>query len=178
MSGKLTRGFVLAACCALTAGCKPGAQGMRKLVARDGADYAAHVQPYLELTCATLDCHGNPGRALRLYSELGLRASDSLRSQPVSSTTEPSAITQDELDANVLSFASVAIEAKSPSQHLALLKPLAASAGGVKHIGGVHWLSPKDSGYLCLRAWLIGDVQADLGDACARAVDAIKPPGM
>ncbi|MFI5306424.1 MAG: hypothetical protein ACHQ53_03665 [Polyangiales bacterium] len=178
MTRKLAAAILCGACCALGSACQSPAQSAQKLAPRDGVSYAAHVQPYLELTCATLDCHGNRGRALRLYSELGLRASDDLRPQPISMTTEPSAITQDELDANVLSFAGVAVEAKRPSQQLALLKPLAVSAGGVKHVGGVHWLSTKDPGYSCMREWLVGDVQGDLGDFCARALDAIKPPGM
>jgi hypothetical protein len=168
----------LAALAATALSCNVGTEGTSKLAPHDAVTFAAHVQPYLELTCATLDCHGNRGRALRLYSELGLRTSDALRAQPIDGTHEPSGITQAELDANVLAFAAIAIEAKTPSQHLALLKPLAPAAGGIQHVGGVHWSSTKDPGYLCLRAWLVADVKDDVGSSCARAVDAVKPPGM
>ena len=140
----------------------------------DPTAFAQHVQPYLQTACATLDCHGDPGRPLRLYAELGLRNDDALRSQPIAEHADPMPLTGAELDANLHSLGAVGLGARAPREQLALRKPLAAAAGGIHHVGGVHWSTREDPGYLCLRQFLLGDTTAELGDACARALDALQ----
>ena len=159
---------------ALVASCAGAASGTQQVSTRDAETFASNVQPYLEASCATLDCHGAPGRALRLYSELGLRASSALRSKPIAAKHDPVALTAAELDENRLAFASVALASDKPEAQLALLKPLALGQGGIHHVGGVHWASKDDPGYLCLRGWLVGDIKQDLASECAMALDAAQ----
>jgi len=144
-----------------------------ELAPGDPTAFAQHVQPYLERSCATLDCHGVEGRALRLYSELGLRSEDTLRAAPIAEGSDPSPLTDAELDANLHALAAVGLSGDSPSAQLVLRKPLAAAAGGVHHVGGVHWKSREAPGYLCLREFLLADTGAELGASCASALDEL-----
>jgi hypothetical protein len=63
---------------------------------------------------------------------------------------------------------------KPADAQLALRNPLALSAGGFEHEGGVHWPSPDDPGYLCLRGYLLGDVP-DAARQCADALGQTAP---
>jgi hypothetical protein len=129
----------------LLAGCVDS--GSVSPAALDGAAYATSVHPVVEARCATLDCHGDLGRALRLYSEDSLRARDDLRGLPLS---------DDELAANVRSFAALDAE-------LIVDKPL---LGREAHEGGDVWLSADDDEVVCLASWLGGAVDTA---ACQRA---------
>ena len=155
-------------------GCADPTRAIDHLAPRDAEAFATHVQPYLEASCATLDCHGAQGRALRLYSELGLREQASLRVTPIAAKHEPMPITPTELAANRLAFASVALATDAPGNQLALRKPLALGEGGIHHQGRVHWATKQDPGYLCLRGWLVGDIKQDLAAVCAQALDATQ----
>jgi hypothetical protein len=161
--------LMVAAC-----GVDPGSPNT--ITAGDAALYATHVQPYLEARCATLDCHGAGGRALRLYSELGLRRDPTLRATPVSEGHDPTPITDQELEDNRLAFAAIGSATSTPASHLALLKPLAVSQGGMKHKGPVHWQTTADPGYRCLRGYLVGDLTDDIPTVCAAALDATSAP--
>lgn len=108
-------------------------------------DYAAHVQPVLEAGCASLDCHGDAGRPLRLYATNGLRLDASLRGGPP---------TDDELAANMRLLTGLDPEVTDLESHLILLKPLAVAAGGVHHVGGDLWPDQRDPAYRCLHSWL------------------------
>ncbi|HEX7480590.1 MAG TPA: hypothetical protein VF331_22510 [Polyangiales bacterium] len=156
-------------------GCSSVAQSTEHITPRDATLLATHVQPYLDIACASLDCHGAGDRPLRLYSELGRRADNSLRTQPVSNQHDPQPLTAAELEANRQAFAAIELADSTPDRHLALLKPLAASAGGMHHVGGVHYQSKTDPAYLCLRGWLVGDIKQDIGTMCAQANAAVKP---
>jgi hypothetical protein len=151
--------------------CAGPSEPAQRIKAGDAELYASYVQPYVEVGCATLDCHGDPGRALRLYSELGLRKGAELRPSALSDAVDPLAITDAELDDNRRAFAGVALATDGPKEHLALLKPLASSAGGIHHVGPTLWPSTDAPGYQCLRAYLAGDADADPADACAQALD-------
>lgn len=132
------------------------------------ATYATEVHPILEGSCAMLDCHGMPGRPLRLYAETGLRARDDLRDTP---------ITGAELEANVMSLLAVDPGA-AIGETILLRKPLAARAGGYHHLGEDIWPSRDDPAYRCLAAWLAGttsDPAAAAACAEARARDAVPP---
>jgi hypothetical protein len=160
---------------ATTVGCTQTSQSTDKIVPRDVNVLATHVQPYLDLACASMDCHGTDGRPLRLYSELGRRAQSSLRPQAISNAHDPLPLDAEELQANCDAFAALDAAGSKAAQPLALLKPLAASAGGLHHVGGVHWASKSDPGYLCLRGFLLGDISQDVGSMCAMATAALQP---
>ncbi len=158
----------------LLGGCGIAAQRVDKITPRDQSVLETHVQPYLDMACASIDCHGAGGRPLRLYSELGLRADATDRPQPISNSHDPKALTTQELASNCSAFAAVALSTGSPDHHLALLKPLALGAGGIHHVGGVHWADTTDPGYLCLRGWLVGDIKQDVGSECAKATAKLQ----
>jgi hypothetical protein len=126
------------------------------------ASYAMTVHPILEARCATLDCHGDPGRPLRLYAETGLRAADALRGQR---------ITMDELAANVRALAGV----DPPAATLVLDKAL----GSIHHVGGVIWPSADDVQAACVRGWLAGTSGDPAVTAACQTADAqvaLPPP--
>ncbi|MCC7537938.1 MAG: hypothetical protein IT379_17060 [Deltaproteobacteria bacterium] len=151
----------LAAC----TGPDPGTADVRLL---DVAAYRAHVHAVLEPSCATLDCHGDPGRPLRLYAETGLREDDSLRSAKAP-------LTDAEAIANVESAAGLDPEVRADESRV-LLKPLAERAGGMHHVGGDIWQTRDDDAYVCVAAWLAGGLDADAQAACSRAAAAVALP--
>lgn len=126
----------------------------------DSAVYAAELQRYVGLGCGSLDCHGDGGRALRIFAEYGLRERDDLRNQPPS---------QSEVASNVQAFAGLAGD--SPASHLALLKALAVDAGGMAHEGGDVWRDSSAPGYRCLLAFLSNQTDPD---ACAVALAEVE----
>lgn len=153
-------------------GCPP-AQGVEVPKPADGAVYEQYVQPYTAASCATLDCHGDPGRPLRMYSELGLRGDASLRMVSISELRPPQTLSAAEVSDNVTAFSSVS-KLEDGTHHLALLKPL---RGGIHHMGGKLWPNEQAPGYLCLRGWLApsADTPIDTGESCALALDALGP---
>lgn len=108
------------------------------------------LQPWLEARCATLDCHGDPGRPLRLFSETGLRAPGVTRDAP---------LTAGELEDNAWSLFGV--DDAPAERHLAVTKPLARSAGGVHHVGGDLWTTTDDPAHRCLVGWLEKGTRAE-----------------
>ena len=126
------------------------------------ADYRAYVHPVLAAGCASLDCHGQPGRPMRLYAKHGLRLEASLRGQDER---------DDELIFNMKAIAALDPEVATIADHLLLLKPLAVAAGGLHHLGGDLWPSPTDPAYRCLEAWLRTGASDVAGRAaCTEAV--------
>lgn len=160
----------------LLSACKLEPGAARSIESGDAELYAAHVQPYLELRCASLDCHGMAGRPLRLYSELGLRREPALRSTPIGEHNDPGALTELELQDNQRAFAAISAPDADAASHLALKKPLALSAGGIAHQGGVHWPSTRDPGYRCLHGYLVSGARDDIASECTRALDATLEP--
>jgi len=148
-------------------GCPP-AQGVESLKDADVDIYAADVHAYVSIACGALNCHGNAGRPLRIYSELGLRIDPMLRQHPVDQMHPAVTITQEELQDNVIAFSTVS-PLSAGLQHFALQKPL---AGGVDHVGGKIFESTQAPGYLCLRAWLVPDEskKVDAATSCAAAL--------
>lgn len=146
-------------------------QGRVPLEPLDDDRYAQDVQPYVGVACATLDCHGDPGRPLRLYAELGLRAGDALRPRALSEAVEAEPLSAQELADNVLAFRAIAAAHRNGDEELALSKPLARSAGGAEHVGGDIFDSTEAPGHRCLQAWIAGepddgacdDARAELG---------------
>lgn len=132
--------------------------------------YQDHVHPIARFSCASLECHGVDGRALRLYAEDGLRAQAALRGQDLSA---------DEVAANVAAFAGIdpmlAGVPELVSAHIALTKPLNVDAGGLSHVSGdvEVWADTNDPAYRCMRGWLAGDLS--VAAACDEAALALDP---
>ncbi|MGE0787525.1 MAG: hypothetical protein AB7S26_17760 [Sandaracinaceae bacterium] len=155
---------------ALLVGC-PAPQGA-SLQPLPDARYATYIHPLFEGSCATLDCHGDEGRPLRLYSETGLRITDDLRTAPGEPTIP---VTAEELVDNVHAIAIVDVDHPIVEERFLLLKPLSNVGGGVHHYGGRIWTGVDDPAYRCVRSWLEGAIDAP---ACDEAVarDGLPPP--
>lgn len=148
-------------------GCDVGPASTVALPERAQAAFERDMQPVLGIGCGALDCHGDSGRPMRLYSERGLRLTKELRGEP---------ITAAEIGANMNSVSAISA---GPSS-LALLKPLALAAGGVDHVGGELWASADTAEFTCVKGWLDGTSEtATVRSACGLAVDAavkLSPP--
>lgn len=130
------------------------------------------VSQLLERRCGTLDCHGQPGRSLRIYGRYGLR----LPSKSTDPTYVPGGLTPttpDEIAANYHSACGlepekmadvVAKKAKVDSLTL-VRKPRLTEA----HKGG-RLLPANSDGDKCLVSWIQGQVDID---ACDR--ELMKP---
>jgi hypothetical protein len=123
----------------------------------------AGVSRVLEKRCGTLDCHGQVGRAMRIYGVDGLRfvEADS-QDQPGQGSTTPT-----ELEANYQSviglqpeIMSLVHELQLPPEALMLLrKPLQLE----RHKGGAVFVSGDDA-YTCITSWLASGGDAGTTD--------------
>jgi hypothetical protein len=139
------------------------------ILAPNQSQFQQFVSPVLERRCATLDCHGEVGRPLRLYSARGLRLPSEAGLIPgVGATTleestanyraviglEPEAITR--------VVAGVAV----PRDLLLLKKPLMLEG----HKGGQVIASSNDAAELCIVSWLLADTTHPVDQAnCTKA---------
>lgn len=116
------------------------------------------VDAFMEKRCGALDCHGQIGRPLRIYSSNGLRKKDG-----PNGARDTSATTDEEKSDNY--FAVVGLEPEEISlsrvsegafdDFLLLKKPISIEGGGVRHKGGPV-LRSTDSGFECLITWISG----------------------
>ncbi len=114
----------------------------------------------MEKRCGALDCHGQIGRPLRIYSANGLRKNDGPNGARDTRGTQP-----DEQNANYYSVVGLEPEQISLSRvsegayddFLLLKKPLSIEGGGVRHKGGPV-LRSTDSGFECMITWISGAV--------------------
>jgi hypothetical protein len=124
------------------------------------------VDQFIELKCGALDCHGQVGRPLRIFSSDGLRLVDDAGATSGDHTPTSTS----EQFANYTAAISVQPELTSavfagfadPDSLLLLRKPLQAE----RHKGG-QVIVNGDPGYRCIRGWLLG--VADF-DACNEAI--------
>ena len=118
------------------------------------------VNVFMEKRCGALDCHGQIGRPLRIYSANGLRKNDGPNGARDTRETQP-----DEKLANYFSVVGLEPEQISVSRvsggayddFLLLKKPLSIEGGGVRHKGGPV-LRSTDSGFECMITWISGTV--------------------
>jgi len=122
--------------------------------------YVTNVDAYLTRRCGTLDCHGQPGRAYRIYSSRGFRLPTLLDGSLVSGeqATDPA-----ERRANFQAL--VAIEPEEISRFMAANAPpddfdaprrllfLRKAQKIERHKGGAA-MAEDDPGYRCVLAWL------------------------
>lgn len=129
------------------------------------------VSDALEQRCATLDCHGDIARNMRLYSYLGLR----LKKPDISGmgTTSP-----EEYESNFESVVTVAPEVISAlvTRHgQGFDKWIVVTKGtGAEHHKGGSRFKKNDETYKCLFSWIQGTVSVD---DCMMAA-AVLPPDM
>lgn len=115
----------------------------------------AGVSRVLERRCGTLDCHGQVGRPMRIYGQLGLRFVDDAGDYPGDGT----ATTETEYTANYQAVIGLQPEIMSrvvqfqlPPEALMLLrKPLQLE----RHKGGAVFVEGDDT-YNCITSWLGG----------------------
>lgn len=124
------------------------------ILAPDQTQFAT-VSPVFERRCATLDCHGQVGRPLRIYSGLGLRLPNDAGNTPGSNATTP-----DEITANYRTVIGLEPEEMTrvsagqdlPRTLLILAKPLMLQA----HKGGPALAPTGDPGEECITSWILG----------------------
>jgi hypothetical protein len=171
---------VFAACLAVPACSAPDATAITEVDAPTFDDFKgakitsatqAPVSRLLERRCGTLDCHGQVGRPLRIYGQLGLRFvdGDAIDVPGLQPTTDT------EYEANYQSVIALqpeimtqVYEQSLPPEALMLVrKPLQLE----RHKGGAVFVSGDDA-YTCLTSWLesapAGGGATDF-DACGRA---------
>jgi hypothetical protein len=142
-----------------------GGTRMTTILAPDQTSFAT-VTPVFEKRCGTLDCHGQPGRPLRIYSGNGLRLPNDAGNIPGSSPTTP-----DEITANYRAviglqpeqMTRVIADEDPPTSLLILSKPLNLES----HKGGPVFAPSGDPGANCFITWIQGAVDAP---SCASAV--------
>jgi hypothetical protein len=141
------------------------AQGRLSVPSR--ADFPV-VADSMQLSCGTLDCHGQVGRNMRLYGRYGLRLDPTY--DPLTEQTSDA-----EYDATFASVVGLEPEAMSNVvRHLAspdALTMIRKARGIEDHKGGklVTAGDPLDS---CIVGWLTGGLDAG---ACNAVVNAPRP---
>ena len=137
------------------------------LAAPAAADFPA-VSDALEVSCGTLDCHGQVGRNLRVYGYGGLRLSapDTPAGDPTTDLEYLSSyVSLVSLEPETLS--EVAILQADPNQ-LSLVR----KTRGIEHHKGGQRARTGDSLDRCIVLWLTGKFDPD---PCADVVNAPRP---
>lgn len=135
----------------------PNSTRMTEILQPDFVTYRDHVDTYLQRRCGTLDCHGQPGRAYRLYGFAGFR----LYNEDAGLVSGQQPTTPAEVLANYQAAVSLEPEEMSrliakqggdqrePKKLLLLRKGLRLE----RHKGGPA-MAEDDAGYKCVVAWL------------------------
>ncbi len=133
----------------------PDSERLTVVITPDFDTYVTNVDAYLTRRCGSLDCHGQPGRAYRIYSREGFRLYQ-LQDGSLVSGQQPTQ--PEEQRANFQALVSVEPEEMSrlmarqgdnPNELLFLRKPLKIE----RHKGGPA-MAEDDPGYRCVVAWL------------------------
>ena len=135
----------------------PNSGRITDVIEPDYEIYKANVDRYLARRCGTLDCHGQPGRAYRIYGREGFRLY-TVGDGGLVSGQQPTV--EEEVRANF--DAIVALEPEEMSRAMArqgereavqrlifVRKPLRLE----RHKGGPA-MAEDDPGYRCVEAWL------------------------
>jgi hypothetical protein len=121
----------------------------------DFETYVQNVDSYLTRRCGSLDCHGEPGRAYRIYSREGYRLY-SIEDGGLVSGQQPTR--PEEQRANYQALVALepeemsrlmARQGENPNLLLFLRKPLKLE----RHKGGAA-MAEDDPGYRCVVSWL------------------------
>ncbi len=158
---------------AATSACSsPDSGAISPLVLPDKVQFTtANVGGFMEKRCGALDCHGQIGRPLRIFSASGLRKDDN-----PTGGRDTRATTEEEQLANYYSVVGLEPEEISIARvtqgaftdFLLLKKPLGIDQAGVRHKGG-SVLRSTDSGFDCLITWISGNAdKAKCDDAATQ----------
>jgi hypothetical protein len=127
------------------------------------------VDDVLQASCGTLDCHGQPGRSLRLYGGRGLRLS------PMDNSAD-NPTTPQEYDQSYWSVIGLEPEMMSDvvADHGRLPERLTMvrKARELEHHKGGQVFTAGDDRDRCLTSWLAGALD---NDACQRGKDLQRP---
>ena len=157
-------GLGLVAMTASTTSCAstPDAERITEVIQPDYDAYKLYVDRYLNRRCGTLDCHGQPGRAYRIYGREGFRLY-TVADGGLISGVQPT--TEQETRANFQAI--VGLEPEEMSRTMALANdPERQELEGLKrlifirkplrlerHKGGPA-MAEDDPGYRCVKSWL------------------------
>lgn len=149
--GGTALGLLAIAACASA----PDNNRVTQVITPDFDTYVTSVDAYLTRRCGSLDCHGQPGRAYRIYSREGFRLYQ-LQDGGLVSGQQPTQ--PEEQRANFQALVALepeemtrlmARQGDNPNQLLFLRKPLKLE----RHKGGPA-MAEDDPGYRCVVAWL------------------------
>jgi hypothetical protein len=137
------------------------------LAAPQAADFPA-VSDALEVSCGTLDCHGQVGRNLRIYGYGGLR---------LSAPDTPAGDPTNDLEYLSSYVSLVSLEPETLSQVVTLQAnpnqlSLVRKTRGLEHHKGGQRARTGDSLDRCIVLWLTGKFDPD---PCADVVNAPRP---
>jgi hypothetical protein len=135
----------------------PDSTRFTAVLAPDFTVYKANVDTYLQRRCGTLDCHGQPGRAYRLYGFTGFRLYN--LDAGLISGVQPTR--DEEIRANYEALVSLEPEEMSrviakqggEKQDLERLLFIRKAQRIERHKGG-QAMAEDDPGYRCVVAWL------------------------
>ena len=155
---------VVALAATLSCASSPEKDRVTDVILPDFDTYVQSVDAYLTRRCGSLDCHGQAGRAYRVYSREGFRLYTIQDGGLVSGqqATQP-----EEQRANFQALVALepeemsrlmARQGENPNQLLFLRKPLKLE----RHKGGAA-MAEDDPGYRCVTAWLSIPVVDGLG---------------
>jgi hypothetical protein len=116
------------------------------------------LEQVIERRCGSLDCHGQIGRAFRIYSQNGLREETDADNEPGGAPTTPSEI-QDNFDSAValqpeLMSAVVSDPTNNPPDKLLLVRKPRQEE---RHKGGQVVVAGDDAD-TCITSWLDGQI--------------------
>jgi hypothetical protein len=142
-----------------------------------------NVSLFMERRCGSLDCHGQVGRPLRIYSEWGLRLHTGDNNTRDKRPTQPDERLENYLAVVGLDPENLAICFDKNSDGTAydslqlLKKPLDISGGGIRHKGGpVLHQSQSDKGWACLHNWACAGPDTLNAADCTAAAKYPQPP--
>lgn len=133
---------------------KPDRSRFTEILQPDYPTYRDFVDAYLQRRCGTLDCHGQPGRAYRVYGFSGFR----LYNVDAGLVSGQQPTTEDEVRANYQAMVSLepeemtrlmATQGTDPLKLMFLRKPLRIE----RHKGGPA-MAEDDAGFKCVVSWL------------------------
>ncbi len=146
----------MAALASMSCAGTPDKNRVTDVILPDFDTYKNNVDLYLARRCGTLDCHGQPGRAYRIYSREGFR----LYNQDAGLVSGQQPTTPEEVMANFQAIVSLEPEELNRvvasqgdedalKRWIWIRKPLRLE----RHKGGPA-MAEDDSGYKCVLAWM------------------------
>jgi hypothetical protein len=128
------------------------------------------VSGVLGTRCGSLDCHGQVGRSLRIYSQLGLRLDQDAYPSPMSEAISDEEVLANYQSAVTLEPEQLALVVRDHGANAERLTLVRKARGTEQHKGGSP-IAIGDPADVCLLSWLAGGV-----DSAACTAGALQPP--